>query len=39
MSEAACDLELWDCCSIGYCGSDHFTVAEKVDVLAAKLPQ
>src|SRR6266849_1280344 len=27
VAQAACDLELWDCGSIGYRSTDHFTVA------------
>src|SRR5260370_33529536 len=26
VAQAACDLELWDCCSIGYYSADHFAV-------------
>src|SRR3981081_1326608 len=27
VAQATCDLELWDCCSIGNRSSDYFTVA------------
>src|ERR1700694_5640310 len=27
MAQAACDLELWNCCSIGHRGADNYAVA------------